>query len=72
MKNKGGHPDATTNAVRKVKRMNLIIDEEKHRKFKLATASQGQDMTAVILAFIDEYIKQHPVTVGPARKGGRA
>jgi hypothetical protein len=35
-----------------VKRMNLNVPVELHNSFKSVTAAQGQDMTTVLMAFI--------------------
>jgi hypothetical protein len=39
--------------------MSLIISPDLHRKFKLATAVEGKEMTAVLLEFIEQYVKEH-------------
>lgn len=39
-----------------VKRMNLNVPVELHNRFKAATASQGLNMTDVILKWIQEYV----------------
>ena len=38
----------------KVKRMNLNVPVELHNSFKSVTAAQGQNMTDVLLEFIQE------------------
>ncbi|MFB3924262.1 MAG: plasmid partition protein ParG [Terriglobia bacterium] len=43
----------------KKKRVNLNLDADIHRLFKMATAMRRTDMTHAILAFIDGYIDQH-------------
>ncbi len=40
-------------------RVNLNLDTDTHRLFKVATTAQGTDMTHAILAFIDDYIQKH-------------
>ena len=42
-----------------VKRMNLNVPVELHNSFKSVTASQGLNMTDVLLEFIQEYITKH-------------
>ena len=42
-----------------VKRMNLNVPVELHNSFKSVTAAQGQNMTDVLLEFIQKYITQH-------------
>lgn len=53
----------------KVKRMNLNVDLDLHNAFKAATAVQGQNMTDVLLEFIEDYVKKHGVQ--PVKKGRR-
>lgn len=43
----------------KVKRMNLNVPIELHNSFKSVTASQGQNMTDVLLEFIQDYVTRH-------------
>ena len=44
-----------------VKRMNLNVPVELHNSFKSSTAANGQNMTDVLLEFIQQYIsKQSP------------
>jgi hypothetical protein len=44
-----------------VKRMNLNVPVELHNSFKSTTAANGQNMTDVLLEFIQQYIsKQSP------------
>jgi hypothetical protein len=42
-----------------VKRMNLNVPVELHNSFKSVTASQGLNMTDVLLEYIQKYITQH-------------
>jgi hypothetical protein len=51
----------------KVKRMNLNVPVELHNTFKSVTAAQGQNMTDVLLEFIQEYVDRH----SPKSKGRR-
>ncbi|MGA7255997.1 MAG: plasmid partition protein ParG [Terracidiphilus sp.] len=50
-----------------VKRMNLNVPIELHNSFKSVTAAQGQNMTDVLLEFIQNYIAKH----SPKPKGQR-
>ena len=43
----------------KVKRMNLNVPVELHNNFKSVTAAQGQNMTDVLLEFIQNYVTKH-------------
>ena len=44
-----------------VKRMNLNVPVELHNSFKSSTAANGQNMTDVLLEFIQQYVsKQSP------------
>jgi len=40
----------------KVKRMNLNVPVDLHNNFKSVTAAQGQNMTDVLLEFIQQYV----------------
>ncbi len=70
---KGGDPDAQLNKEA-VKRMSIIIDPKLHRAFKMATAAQGREMSEVLIEFIEEYLRQHPIAAAAPqpKKGGRA
>ena len=39
--------------------MNLNVPVELHNTFKAATASQGLNMTDVLMKFIKEYVEKH-------------
>ena len=57
--------------LQEVKRMNLNVPLDLHNRFKSVTASEGQNMTDVLLEFIQDYVRQHsPDTRKP--KGRRA
>jgi hypothetical protein len=51
----------------RVKRMNLNVPVELHNSFKSVTAAQGQNMTDVLLDFIQNYITKY----SPKPKGRR-
>lgn len=53
-----------------LKRLNVNITTELHRRFKSATAAQGLEMSDVILEFIQKYVAKNGV-VAP-KKGRRA
>jgi hypothetical protein len=51
-----------------LKRMNLNVPVELHNTFKAVTASQGLNMTDVLMAYIKEYVEKH---LSPKQKGRR-
>lgn len=51
--------------------MSIIIPPALHRQFKTATAAEGQEMTQVLLQFIQEYVEQH-LPSALKKKGGRS
>jgi len=53
----------------KVKRMNLNVDVSLHNAFKAATAAQGENMTDILLEFIEEYVRKHTPAVLKPKKG---
>ena len=52
---------------KRIKRMNLNVPVELHNCFKSVTAAQGQNMTDVLLEFIQNYIAKY----SPKPKGRR-
>jgi hypothetical protein len=58
-------PIVTVNGEQ-VKRMNLNVPIELHNSFKAATAARGQNMTNVLLAFIQSYVDKN--TPQPKRR----
>jgi hypothetical protein len=48
-----------TVAGEQVKRMNLNVPVELHNAFKAATAARGQNMTDILLEFIESYVDKH-------------
>jgi len=50
--------------------MNLNVPIELHNSFKSVTASQGKNMTDVLLEFIQNYVDKQGTA--PAKKGRRA
>ena len=54
----------------KVKRMNINVEVSLHDAFKAATAARGENMTDVLLQFIEKYVRDHtPAALKPAKKG---
>jgi predicted HicB family RNase H-like nuclease len=51
-----------------LKRLNVNISEQLHRRFKAATAANGLEMTDLILEWIQKYVDQNGLI---ARKKGR-
>ena len=56
-------------AEEKVKRMNINIGASLHDAFKSATAARGENMTDVLLRFIDDYVNKN--SPAPKKKIGR-
>ena len=52
-----------------VKRMNLNVPIELHNLFKSTTASRGQNMTDVLLEFIQDYVDKYEAK--QSKKGKR-
>ena len=46
-----------------IKRLNVNISEELHRRFKSATAAQGLEMTDVILEWIQKYVDKNGLVI---------
>jgi hypothetical protein len=42
-----------------VKRMNLNVPIDLHNSFKSTTAAEGQNMTDVLIEFIQQYVDRH-------------
>ena len=59
---------AKTQQEPELKRMNLNVPIELHNSFKSVTASQGKDMTSVLLEFIQEYVDKHATNPKRRRK----
>ena len=51
-----------------VKRMNLNVPVELHNSFKSLTASQGLNMTDVLMQYIREYVEKHTVAKQKGRR----
>jgi hypothetical protein len=46
-------------AEQKVKRMNINVEVSLHDAFKAATAAQGDNMTDVLIEFIQDYVARN-------------
>jgi len=53
------------------KRMNLNIEASLHDAFKAATAARGERMTDVLIAYISQYVREHPPGPAPAAPAKR-
>jgi hypothetical protein len=51
-----------------VKRMNMNVPKPLHDAFKAATAARGENMTDVLLEYIDQYIKKNGVQTKRGRR----
>jgi len=56
-------------AEQKVKRMNINVEVSLHDAFKAATAAQGENMTDILLKFINDYVAKNGLA--PKKKGRR-
>jgi len=57
-------------AETKVKRMNINVEADLHNAFKAAVSARGENMTDVLLEFIEDYVRKHtPGALKPAKKG---
>jgi hypothetical protein len=52
-----------------VKRVNINIPIQTHNSFKAAVALRGEDMTTVLLRFIEDYVEKHQAAT--TKKGRR-
>jgi len=54
----------------KIKRMNINVEASLHAAFKSATAACGENMTDILMKFIEDYVNKHtPGGLKPAKKG---
>jgi hypothetical protein len=53
----------------KVKRMNINVEVSLHDAFKAATAAKGENMTDVLMQFIQQYVEKYGFE--PKKKGQR-
>lgn len=56
-------------AEQKAKRMNINVEVQLHDAFKAATAARGDNMTDVLLRFIEGYVEKNGLA--PKKKGHR-
>ena len=54
---------------KRIKRMNINVEVQLHDAFKAATAAKGENMTDVLLQFIQDYVAKNGVR--PIRKARR-
>jgi len=45
--------------VEKIKRLNVNLPVSLHNTFKAATAARGENMTDILLEFIQNYVDKH-------------
>jgi hypothetical protein len=55
-------------ATQQVKRMNLNVPIDLHNAFKSTTAAEGQNMTDVLIEFIQQYVDRHTTKPKGRRK----
>ena len=65
----GPGEEVSTIAAEEIKRLNINIDLDLHNAFKAATAVRGENMTDVLLQFIQEYVNRYGVS--PKKKERR-
>ena len=46
-------------AEQEIKRLNINIEVSLHNAFKAASAARGENMTDVLLQFIQDYVAKH-------------
>ena len=46
-------------AEQEIKRLNINIEVDLHNAFKAATAARGENMTDVLLQYIQDYVARH-------------
>jgi len=56
-------------ADQKVKRMNVNVEVSLHDAFKAATAARGENMTDVLIRFIEDYVTKNGLS--PKKKAAR-
>jgi hypothetical protein len=56
-------------AEQKVKRMNVNVEVSLHDAFKAATAAKGENMTDVLMQFIQDYVGKNGVAPKKGRRG---
>jgi hypothetical protein len=51
-----------------VKRMNMNVPKDLHDSFKAAAAQRGENMTDILLAYIEQYVKKNGVQPKKGRR----
>jgi hypothetical protein len=46
-------------AKQEIKRLNINLELSLHNAFKAATAARGENMTDVLLEYIEDYVARH-------------
>ena len=64
----GPGEEVSTIAAEEMKRLNVHIDLELHNAFKAATAARGENMTDVILNFIEDYVARYRYDSRPKKE----
>jgi hypothetical protein len=49
----------STIAKQEIKRLNINLELSLHNAFKAATAARGENMTDVLLAYIEDYVARY-------------
>jgi hypothetical protein len=62
-------PEKEVSGMKELKRMNINVEVSLHDAFKAATAARGDNMTDVLLQFIEEYVTKNGLA--PKKKGRR-
>jgi hypothetical protein len=65
----GPEQEVTGMTEERTKRMNINVEVGLHTGFKAATAAKGENMTDVLLQFIEEYVAKHGVA--PKKRAAR-
>ncbi len=55
-----------------IKRVNINVETGLHNAFKAATATQGVDMTTVLMRFIQDYVGKYQSAAAKQKKSRRA
>lgn len=54
-----GHKELAKAAKSEEKRLNVMIDKDKHARFRLACMRNGKTITEVVDSLIDDYLLKH-------------
>ena len=68
----GPGEEVSSIATQEIKRLNLNIEASLHNAFKAATAARGENMTDVILNFIENYVTDHRYDTRPRKEKAKA